>query len=146
MAPKPQNQTSSAAGLEDFQRNTADASRCYPICYGTVKAGGANCTWVGDLDYEEIKIKQSSGFGRSKKVGTGQYRYYLGIKLNGGFGKTQLKEIHCDNFLAWKNDGTYVDNFAASLNDGDLFASGDINDGMAGNFKWYCGEGNTENA
>jgi hypothetical protein len=68
------------SSLGDFTIPTAEEGRCIPVAYGTVKIGGANCVWYGDLGVESIKKEIPGGIGGPKHAWTG-FRYYMGEQL-----------------------------------------------------------------
>jgi hypothetical protein len=74
LTPKPQGPLRS--GLGDFTFPTAQEGRAIPIIAGTVKIGGSNVVWWGDLSTSAIKMK--SGLFSSTTVG---YKYFLGIQM-----------------------------------------------------------------
>lgn len=58
-------------GISDFNLPTADADRCVPVIFGSVKIPGANVIWYGDLNAYTYKINgQDAG-----------YCYYLGVAM-----------------------------------------------------------------
>jgi hypothetical protein len=74
LTPKPQGPLRS--GLGDFTFPTAQEGRAIPIIAGTVKVGGPNVVWWGDLSTVPVKMK--AGLFSSTTVG---YKYFLGIQM-----------------------------------------------------------------
>lgn len=69
-----------ASSLGDFQLPTAQEGRAIPVAFGTVKIGGGNTVWWGDLRIQPIK--QGGGFlsflsGGAQTVG---FKYFLGVQ------------------------------------------------------------------
>jgi len=74
LTPKPQGPQPS--GLGDFTFPTAQEGRAIPIIAGTVKVGGPNVVWWGDLSIVPIKVK--AGLFSHAVAG---YKYFLGIQM-----------------------------------------------------------------
>lgn len=133
-----------AATMADVNVNTAEADRVYPITYGTVKIGGSNCCWYGDLRSDKIKTK-GSFFTPSQD--TGAYKYYLGFKLLVGFGEVKLHAIHTDDYLVWQNDysSPELKNFTSNIDMPSVYGdSNDIKDGIKGYFNFWSGTDNEQ--
>jgi Putative phage tail protein len=64
-----------ASSLGDFQFPTATEGRPIPVAFGTVKIGGGNTVWWGDLS--TIQIKESSGLFSKTTVG---WKYLIGVQ------------------------------------------------------------------
>ncbi len=147
-APKPQNSGNVASGLEDFNFPTADETRPIQVIYGTVKAEGPNVLWYGDYTAEKI-TKTVKGFLSSDEVDTGSFKYYMGLQFGLGFGKCDLLQVWTDETLVWQQgeidketglpktiqSGSFTD----QINLPDVYAQGDIPDGMVGDFDWIDG-------
>ena len=134
LAPKPKS-NSRPATLEEYTVNTANADRVYPLLYGTYKVNGANVCWYGDFSSEEIKQKVKSGLFGSKKVGTGQFRYWLGFKFSIGYGGTRLLEIKTDEYVLYK-DHNNSGSFSGRIDKPGVYGK---NDNVIGDFTFYDG-------
>ncbi len=102
MASRMKPEKRKAGGLADFNFPTAQENREIPVIVGTVLQPSPNCTWFGDLLTEPIKKKvpNPAFFGLTKKtVESGQYRYFLGMKLDlgQGAGGVKLREMQIDS-------------------------------------------------
>jgi Putative phage tail protein len=94
-----------ASSLGDFQFPTVSEGRAIPVAFGTVKIGGGNTVWWGDL--QVIPIKQSSGLFTSSTVG---FKYLLGVQY-------VLCQGQIDAFVSIECDGKQV---PLSFDDGAL--------------------------
>ena len=138
-APSPQNSKNVAGSLEDFNFPTADETRPLQIVYGTVKAEGPNVLWYGDYRAEKITRKVSKPFGGSETQDTGQFRYYVGMQFGLGFGECDLLQIYTDETLIWEQDGSITGSFTDEIDEPTIYAQGDINEGIVGDFDWVSG-------
>lgn len=97
LRPKPKFGAPQPSSLGDFSLPTAQEGRAVPVVVGTVKLGGANVTWYGDLLVRAIKKKVKTGFFSSTKVTTG-YRYFMGAQLALCHGEVdELLEVRMDD-------------------------------------------------
>jgi hypothetical protein len=69
------------AGRGDFSIPTAEAGRPIPVIFGTIKMGGPNVTWWGDLTVQAIKVKSGGFLGIGEKKVTTGYQYFAGMML-----------------------------------------------------------------
>jgi hypothetical protein len=86
LRPKPKVENPKPNSLGDFNFPTAVEGRTIPVFWGTVKVGGPNVTWYGDLEVEPIKQRQQTGLFSSTKVTIG-YKYHFGIQHSIAFGE-----------------------------------------------------------
>lgn len=130
-----------AAGLGDFNFPTAQEDREQAVIVGTVRQKSPNCTWYGDLQTVPIKKKVPNPlfFGLVKKtVETGQYRYFVGMKLDlgSGAGGCRLREMQIDEKVVWQgalSAGTF------SFDKSNLFGGEEKEGGYAGTVDYYGG-------
>lgn len=81
-----------ASSLGDFQFPTATEGRAIPVIFGTVKIGGGNTVWWGNLKTQPIK--QSSGLFSKTTVG---FKYLLDVQYVLCQGPVdQLVAMECD--------------------------------------------------
>jgi hypothetical protein len=102
---RPHN-TNLASSLGDFQFPTATEGRAIPVAFGTVKIGGGNTVWWGDLS--TIAIKESSGLFSKSTVG---YKYLLGVQY-------VLCQGEIDDFVSIECDAKQIP-FASDTFSGD---------------------------
>jgi hypothetical protein len=74
---KPKGQKPTAGALGDFNFPTAQEGRAIPYVCGTVKIGGGNTVWWGDLKVVPLKKRASFMSFSSQIVG---YKYYIGVQ------------------------------------------------------------------
>lgn len=75
LAPKGQKPTAGALG--DFNFPTAAEGRAIPVVFGTVRIGGGNTVWWGDLLVKAIKKRASFLSFSSQIIG---YKYSIGVQ------------------------------------------------------------------
>ena len=76
LAPHPRGPQPSALG--DFSVPTAEEGRAIPVVYGTVKIGGTNTVWWGDLKSQAVKT--GGGILELGRTQTTGYKYFLGVQ------------------------------------------------------------------
>lgn len=141
MAARVKPEKRKAAGLGDFNFPTAQENREQAVIVGTVRQPSPNCTWYGDLLTMPIKKKvpNPAFFGLIKKtVETGQYRYFVGMKLDlgQGAGGVKLREFQIDEKVVWSGNlaaGTF------SFDKSNLFGGEEKEGGYAGTIDYYGG-------
>ena len=128
--------TMNASSLGDFQFPTATEGRAIPVAFGTVKIGGGNTVWWGDLKLQPIK--QSSGLFSSTTVG---YKYELGIQYCLCQGEVdELVSIECDSKVLTYSSDTGSDPRNVFVNDGDIFGGTPTGQGgLRGMISFYRG-------
>lgn len=120
---KPKNQKPTAGALGDFNFPTAEEGRAIPYVCGTVKIGGGNTVWWGDLKVVAIKKKASFLSFSSQTVG---YKYFIGVEyaLCHGDPSLTLLSIRCNN-KALPYTSTTILNGSGSENYRQLIATGE---------------------
>lgn len=133
---RPKNNGPLASSLGDFQFPTAEEGRAIPVAFGTVKIGGGNTVWWGDLKVQPIK--QSSGLFSSTTVG---YKYFLGVQYALCQGEVDaLISIECDGKVLTYSSDAGSDPRELQVNDPNIFGGTPTGQGgLAGGVSFYRG-------
>jgi len=125
-----------ASSLGDFQFPTATEGRAIPVAFGTVKIGGGNTVWWGDLQI--TPIRQSSGLFSKTTVG---YKYYIGVQYVLCQGEIDaLVSIECDAKVLTFSSDVGDDPRALYVNDGNCFGGTPAGQGgLEGPIAFYRG-------
>lgn len=124
-----------ASSLGDFQYPTAEEGRAIPVVFGTVKIGGGNTVWWGDLRVQPIK--QHSLFS-STTIG---FKYFIGVQYVLCQGEIdELISIQCDKKVLTYSSDVGTDPRVLYVNDPNIFGGTPTGSGgLEGEIDFYRG-------
>jgi Putative phage tail protein len=144
---RPQNNGPLASSLGDFLYPTAQEGRPIPVVFGTVKIGGGNTVWWGDLTVQPIKQKSNPllSLGLAGLFGGGGqaigYKYFLGVQYVLCQGEVDaLISIECDKKVLTFSSDVGSDPRVVYVNDPNIFGgTPDGQGGLEGEIDFYAG-------
>jgi hypothetical protein len=129
-----------ASSLGDFQFPTATEGRAIPVVFGTVKIGGGNTVWWGDLKLQKIKQGGVLSYlsGGPQIVG---YKYEIGVQYVLCQGEVDaLVSIECDAKVLTNSSDVGDDPRNLFINEPNIFGGTPIGQGgLRGNISFYRG-------
>lgn len=139
LTPKPHFNQPQPSALGDFRFPTAQEGRAIPVVFGTVKIGGGNTVWWGDLSVVAITQRVKSGLFSHKTITTG-YRYYLGVQYALCQGPIDaLVGLTSNNKSVPFSGSAGTDKVTISINAEDLFGGDTSEGGISGTITLYKG-------
>ena len=135
---RPKSHGPLASSLGDFQFPTASEGRAIPVVFGTVKIGGGNTVWWGDLTVKPIKQGSWVGYLMGSAPQTVGYKYFIGVQYVLCQGPVDaLISIECESKVLTHSVDFDSDPRKLWINDDNIFGGTPTGQGGLAGALWF---------